>query len=163
MMGGVRGQAWPAPIGQGDVAKYSALDVIVLILFPFTPCGQKERKREGKERERGRERMEGMSGQSKAPGDDAVQRLRRRRVGLLAVFSRERRRREGRWREAGKSREQGEKGGSRTVRRRPRASRLLESPAPLFPLSQTRPRRQHQRLSLSLFLSPIEAPPPSHP
>jgi hypothetical protein len=53
MMGGVRGQAWPAPIGQGDVAKYSALDVIVLILFPFTPCGQKERKREGKERERG--------------------------------------------------------------------------------------------------------------
>jgi hypothetical protein len=39
MTGGVRGQAWPAPIGQGDMAKYSALDVIVLILFPFTPGG----------------------------------------------------------------------------------------------------------------------------
>jgi hypothetical protein len=56
--------------------------------------------------------MEGVSGQSKAPGSGAVQRLRRQRAGLLAVFSRERRRREGRWREVGKSREQGEKEGS---------------------------------------------------
>jgi hypothetical protein len=51
--------------------------------------------------------MEGVSGQSKAPGSGAVQRLRRQRAGLLAVFSRERRRRE-----VGKSREQGEKEGS---------------------------------------------------